>query len=137
MDTRRRIGYRRLLTALSRLQIHLSLVLLVFLGLSASLALSAISSLSGEIVEVNDQFGNLNTDIPAAQLTLKVGQPFVFQCRDRDFEATFAAWYSDVPEGEWLGLINETNHLQLAVNFGDANEVSGCRLGDSVTVTLN
>ena len=93
MATRRRNSFRSKVDALSKLMFQLGLVLW------AGLALSATSDLKGEIVEVNEDFGNLNTDIPAAQLPLEVGQPFVFQCRDGVFEATFAGWYSEVPEG--------------------------------------
>ena len=88
----------------------------------------------GSIVEVGQSFGNLETDIPTQRLNLELGNTFSFSCKGRSFRAVFSNFYSDVPRGTWLGLQNMSGQLQLAINYGDANEVSECGVGDAVSV---
>jgi S-adenosylmethionine hydrolase len=79
-------------------------------------------------------YGNLQTDLPAEKLGLTPGATFTFSCREETFTATWAEWYSDVAEGEWLGL-SAGGRVQIAISFGDANARSGCGEGEPVTIT--
>jgi S-adenosylmethionine hydrolase len=101
-------------------------------GLLTSGAVAAATA-AGTIVEVGMGYGNLQTDVSAENLGLTPGDRFTFTCREATFPATWAEWYSDVPEGEWLGL-SAGGRVQIAVSFGDANARSGCGEGDAVTV---
>jgi len=95
---------------------------------------AAEKAATGRIVEVGYGYGNLQTDIPASATSVELGSPFTFSCKGKSFTATWVSWYSDVGEGEWLGLEGEGGKVQLAVSFGDANAESGCGEGDEVRV---
>ena len=92
------------------------------------------ATLTGKILEVGMAYGNLQTDVPAEKLGLTPGTKFTFSCHEETFTATWAEWYSDVAEGELLGL-SAGGRVQIAVSFGDANALSGCGEGDPVTIT--
>lgn len=95
------------------------------------------TAVEGTIVAIDFGFGNLQTDIPASAMTIDLGDPFTFSCNDASFPATWASWYEDVAEGEWLGLTGQGNQVQIAVSFGNADETSGCGVGDTVGLKLS
>ena len=90
---------------------------------------------SATIVRVGDSYGNLETDLAAATLALSEGARFRLACGEKTFEATWAVWYGDVPEGDWLGLTNEDGNVQIAINGGDADAAAGCTTGDVLTIS--
>jgi S-adenosylmethionine hydrolase len=92
--------------------------------------------IEGTIVAVAFDFGNLQTDIPASAMTIDLDDPFTFSCKGASFPATWVSSYEDVAEGEWLGLSGQGDQVQIAVSFGNADETSGCGVGDTVGLKL-
>lgn len=113
-------------------------ILVLLLIASAATAAPAPEArvIEGSIIGTGSGYGNLQTDIPASAMTLDQGGKFTFACKDGSFQATWVSWYSDVPEGEWLGLPGEGDRVQIAISFGDADVASGCGRGDPVRLTL-
>ncbi len=105
-------------------------VVLITLGTSRA----AEGEYTATIVRVGDTFGNLETDLDAARLGLSPGSGFTLICKDQTIGATWGTWYTDVPEGEWLGLTNEDGNVQIAINGGNADTGSGCTTGDVLTI---
>lgn len=97
-------------------------------------AAETTGSLEGTVVEVGYGYGNLQTDIPVSAFAIEIGDTFTFSCRDRSFTSTWISWYSDVPEGTWLGLAGAGDRVLIAISFGDANAESGCGEGDPVKI---
>lgn len=92
--------------------------------------------MTARIISIGETYGNLNTDLDAGRIGLAPGQEFRFSCRAQSFGATWTEWYGDVPESAWLGLANEHDQVQLAINNGDADVASGCTAGDTVSFEL-
>ncbi|MEJ2088987.1 MAG: SAM-dependent chlorinase/fluorinase [Gammaproteobacteria bacterium] len=113
-----------------------TLVLLVIASAASAAPASDARVIEGSIVGTGSGYGNLQTDIPASAMTLDQGEKFTFACKEGSFQATWVSWYSDVPEGEWLGLPGEEGRVQMAISFGDADVASGCGRGDPVRLTL-
>lgn len=89
------------------------------------------------IVRIPEGYRNLNTDVSGAPLSecgIVPGSVFGVRFRDRTFTALLGEDYSDVPEGEWVGLIEENGKLQLAISFGDAAAQLGCAVGDTLYI---
>lgn len=113
-----------------------TLVLLVIAVAASAAPAPDARVIEGSIVGTGSGYGNLQTDIPASAMTLDEGEKFTFACKEGSFQATWVSWYSDVPEGEWLGLSGEEGRVQMAISFGDADVASGCGRGDRVRLTL-
>jgi S-adenosylmethionine hydrolase len=45
--------------------------------------------------------------------------------------------YNEVPEGENLCLFGISNHLEIAINKGNASELLGLKLGDIVRIEFH
>lgn len=104
----------------------------------ASTAANGESVVEGKIKLVGSDYGNLDTDITESLVKaagLRQGEKFLFSCQGKSFTATFAAEYTDVPRGDWIGLVNWESNLRLARSFANAAESSGCGLNDVVTIS--
>ena len=112
----------------------LSIVTVAILG--AGPLVSEAETATGSILDVAYGYGNLETDIPIEKLAISIGSAFSFSCRDKSHSARLVTWYSDVPEGDWLGLENQSGNLQLAINNGDADVLSGCGKGDQIELSF-
>ncbi len=86
--------------------------------------------IEGQIIHV-DRFGNLITNIHKSLLNL--GRPMRTQAGSYDFNS-LSRTFADVPPEDPLALIGSTNHIEIAVNLGNAGEFLGLRVGDAVSV---
>jgi len=85
--------------------------------------------LTGQVIHV-DQFGNLTTNIEAAMIdgpvvSVEIGSLVVKR---------LGRFFSEVPEGQALALINSFGYLEVAVNRGNAARSLGVSKGQEVTV---
>jgi S-adenosylmethionine hydrolase len=94
--------------------------------------------LSGTVLTVDDVHGNLNTDIECSTVEafgFELGDGFAATCAaGMRIEGKFVVTYSDVANGEWVGLINDDDNLQVAISFGDASAATNCSAGDAIVV---
>ena len=91
------------------------------------------NSLTGEVVYI-DGFGNLFTNIEAADLKKCSGEPLRITLRDLSILGP-AANYAAVQPDEYVALINSWGLLEIAVSQGSARQHSGAVIGDKVQVT--
>ncbi len=83
-----------------------------------------------------DSYGNVTTNITKSLFQL-VG-------KNRDFSIVFRRAdynidelkfnYSEVPEGEKLALFSTNNHLEIAINKGNASKLFGIKLSDTIRI---
>ncbi len=95
--------------------------------------------LQTKVVRISEEFANINTDLTGAVLAqhgIVVGTTFQFRYKDQTFGVLLGENYGDVDKGEWVGLIEEDGHLQLAVSYGNAATDIGCVVGDMLYVEL-
>ena len=94
-------------------------------------------TIRGSVIYI-DSFQNVITNITKNIFT-KVQ-------RDRSFTLFFKrnesisqlSWhYNEVPEGENLCLFGISNHLEIAINKGNASELLGLKLGDIVRIEFH
>jgi S-adenosyl-L-methionine hydrolase (adenosine-forming) len=91
--------------------------------------------LSGEIVRV-DRFGNLISNLDHRSFAqLAGGGTVAIAIAGRDI-ARIVATYADAPPGELCALFGSTDHLEIAVNSGNAAATLGLGRGAKVTVRL-
>ncbi|MFQ5594566.1 MAG: S-adenosyl-l-methionine hydroxide adenosyltransferase family protein, partial [Anaerolineae bacterium] len=80
--------------------------------------------LVGSVVHV-DWYGNLITNIPgrlAEEAGLASGDSLDITIGEQAITATFVTTYGDVPEGDWLALINAEGVVEIARNLASAAE---------------
>jgi len=118
-------------------------VALVSLGKSVSqvhlidLPVPAVSGneVRGEVLRV-DRFGNLITNIDRRTFEqFAGGGPIAVAVGGRDI-ARIVATYADAPAGELCALFGSTDHLEIAVNAGDAAATLGLGRGTAAVVRL-
>lgn len=91
--------------------------------------------LSGDIVRV-DRFGNLITNIDRRTLEqFADGRPIAITIGDRQI-ARIVATYADAPGGELCALFGSTDHLEIAMNAGDAARALGLSRGAKASIRL-
>jgi len=83
-----------------------------------------------------DSYGNITTNITRALFHL-IG-------KKRDFSIVFRRSdynihelkqnYNEVPEGEKLALFSANNHLEIAINKGNASKLFGIKLADTIRI---
>ncbi len=83
----------------------------------------------GEVIYV-DRFGNLTSNVDASLLARPVTAVDVADLRIQGL----SRFFSEVPEGKALALINSFGFLEIAVNRGNASEELGIGPGDPVKV---
>ncbi len=90
---------------------------------------------NGEIVRV-DRFGNLITNIDRRTLEqFAAGRTIAVTIGARDV-ARIVTTYADAPPGELCALFGSTDHLEIAVNAGDAARTLGLGRGARASVRL-
>jgi S-adenosyl-L-methionine hydrolase (adenosine-forming) len=95
----------------------------------------AAREITGEVVRV-DRFGNLITNIDRRTLEhLSGGGTIAISIGGRDIARIVAA-YAEAPAGELCALFGSTDHLEIAVNAGDAAQSLGLARGARVRVRL-
>src|SRR5687768_5409202 len=91
--------------------------------------------ITGEIVRI-DRFGNLISNIDRRTLEhFAAGRPIGITIGDREI-ARIVATYAEAPPGELCALFGSTDHLEIAVNAGDAAQQLGLSRGAKATVRL-
>jgi S-adenosylmethionine hydrolase len=91
--------------------------------------------ISGEVVRV-DRFGNLITNIDRKALEqFAGGRPIAVTLETRDIPRLVAT-YAEAPAGELCALFGSTDHLEVAVNAGDAAAALGLGRGARARVRL-
>ena len=87
------------------------------------------------IVIYVDSFQNVITNITKEFFnTVQEGRRFVLSFK-RNETINHLSWhYSEVPEGEKLCLFGISDHLEIAINKGNASGLLGLNLGDSVII---
>jgi S-adenosylmethionine hydrolase len=94
-----------------------------------------VDAISGEVVRV-DRFGNLITNIDRKSLEqFAGGRPIAVTLADRDIPRLVAT-YAEAPAGELCALFGSTDHLEVAVNAGDAAHQLGLGRGAKARVRL-
>lgn len=91
----------------------------------------------GKIVGVNATFGNLTVDFQVAdfnRLGVALGQPFILKLNGKDFKATRAKTYSDVPAGKWVIFEDAEGRHTIAINRAHAANEAGVETGDTVFI---
>ena len=89
------------------------------------------------VVRISEEYANINTDVDLDDLSARGithGTVFKVNFRDRTLNALLGKGYSDVPRGEWVGLIEDDGKLQLAISFGKAARDLGCSVGDTLYI---
>ena len=95
----------------------------------------ATNAISGEIVRV-DRFGNLISNIDHRSFAQLADQgTVVVSAGDRDIPRLVAT-YADAPPGELCALFGSTDHLEIAVNAGNAAQRLGLGRGAKLRVRL-
>ena len=91
--------------------------------------------IAGEVMRV-DRFGNLITNIDRRTLEqFAGGRPIGITIGEREI-ARIVATYADAPAGELCALFGSTDHLEIAVNTGDAARQLGLSRGAKARVGL-
>jgi S-adenosylmethionine hydrolase len=95
----------------------------------------AAEHITGQVVRV-DRFGNLITNIDRKMLEqFAGGRPIAVTLADRDIPRIVAT-YADARVGELCALFGSTDHLEVAVNAGDAARELGLGRGAQARVRL-
>ena len=83
-----------------------------------------------------DSYGNITTNITKSLFQL-VGKnrDFSIVFRRADYNINELKFnYSAVPEGEKLALFSTNNHLEIAINKGNASKLFGIKLSDTIRI---
>lgn len=83
-----------------------------------------------------DSMGNITTNI-SKEMLLHVGKGRDFEIGFRRLDYTIrnlSADYESVPEGEKLAIINNSGHLEVAINRGNASKLFGIKAYDTIRV---
>ncbi|MDA0337221.1 MAG: SAM-dependent chlorinase/fluorinase [bacterium] len=94
--------------------------------------------LSAHVVNISDEYANINTDLSEQRLAaagITHGSTFQARLRQQRIEVMLGKGYKDVERGEWVGLIEEDGALQIAISFGHAATVLECAVGDTLFIT--
>ena len=95
----------------------------------------ASDHIAAEVMRV-DRFGNLITNIDRRTLEhFAAGRPIAVTIGEREI-ARIVATYAEAPAGELCALFGSTDHLEIAVNAGDAAQELGLSRGAKARVRL-
>jgi S-adenosyl-L-methionine hydrolase (adenosine-forming) len=96
---------------------------------------AAVGELRGSVVRI-DRFGNLITNIDRRVFAQFVEQrPIAIELDGREIPRIIAT-YAEAPPGELCALFGSTDHLEVAINAGDAAATLGLGRGAAVTVRI-
>jgi len=86
-----------------------------------------------------DSYGNITTNITRSLIKLAgKGREFSIVFRRSDYNINeLKNNYSEVPEGEKLALFSTNNHLEVAINKGNASKLFGIKLSDTIRIEFN
>jgi hypothetical protein len=93
------------------------------------------SGIAGEVMRV-DRFGNLITNIDRRTFEQLASQGTVAVTVGGHDVPRMVATYADAPPRELCALFGSTDHLEVAINAGDAAQVLGLGRGTQATVRL-
>jgi S-adenosyl-L-methionine hydrolase (adenosine-forming) len=93
------------------------------------------AELLGEVLRV-DRFGNLITNIDRRSFEQFAGQAAIAVVIGEREVARIVATYADAPAGELCALFGSTDHLEVAINAGDAAAALGLGRGAPARVRL-
>jgi len=91
----------------------------------------------GRVVQVDPVYGNLHTDLVAADLEAVAGGPgrrFVVEGFRTDEKALWGTAYGDVGPGRLVAFVDAEGLVEIAVNGGDAAERLGVGEGDPILI---
>ena len=91
----------------------------------------------GSVIYI-DSFQNVITNISKELFTqVQKSRPFTLYFRKNESISQLSWHYNEVPEGEKLCLFGISNHLEIAINKGNASGLLGLHLGDIVRVEFH
>lgn len=92
--------------------------------------------ITGRVISI-DRFGNIRTTITSADLSSYQPSSFAGIFIRRHQINAISSTYGDQPAGGLLALIDSAGHLEIAINRGSAAAVTGCKIGDPVSVQMD
>jgi S-adenosylmethionine hydrolase len=105
--------------------------------LNLQLARRTAAGIEGSVRYIEDPYGNVVTNIPAALLdstSLRVGDSLLVRIGVRTLRLPWRATFSDVPNGHALAVMHSRGLLSFSINQGDFAAAHGVKRGDSVSV---
>ena len=93
------------------------------------------AALTGEVVRI-DRFGNLITNIDRRTFEQFAGGRSIAVTLGGADIPRLVATYADAPAGELCALFGSTDHLEVAINAGDARATLGLARGAQATIRL-
>ncbi len=91
-------------------------------------------TIRGRVIYI-DSFQNIITNITKELFTeVQNNRPFTLHFRRNETINQLSWHYNEVPEGEKLCLFGISNHLEIAINKGNASGLLGLHIGDIVRV---
>lgn len=95
------------------------------------------NSLRGSVVYV-DSFGNVISNISKELFNrIQKGRDFTVYFKRNETISQLSWHYNEVPEGEKLCLFGISNHLEIAINKGNASGLLGLKLGDIIRIEFS
>ncbi len=89
--------------------------------------------ISGQMLHI-DHFGNIKTNITTRHLSRFQPATFTGITISNYTINAISSTYNDQPPGELVALIDSSGYLEIAVNRGNAAELTGCSAGDPIIV---
>lgn len=92
--------------------------------------------LNASVIHI-DKFGNIILNVTRSQFeNIVQDRAISISYSRRDVFTEISANYSDVPEGEKLILFNAENHLEIAVNKGNAHALLGIQIDARIQIEI-
>jgi S-adenosylmethionine hydrolase len=107
--------------------------------LNLQLARRSVAGIDGSVRYIEDPYGNVVTNIPAALLDsagLHVGDSLDARIGSRSMRLPWRATFSDVPNGKALAVMHSRGLLSFSINQGDFATKYGVKRGDTVSVRV-
>jgi S-adenosylmethionine hydrolase len=92
-------------------------------------------SISGQVMHI-DHFGNIRTTITSRYFSQFQPSNFSGVKIGKHTIGAISSTYAEQETGELVALIDSSGYLEVAVNRGNASEITGCTIGDPVTILL-
>jgi len=122
-----------------KMKTDLNALIWILLTLVLGSVNSAVAeSVSGTIVGISNDFGNLETSLTEQDvddLGLSRGASYTLLFKDKTISVHFGTTYSDVEEGKWISFINDLGQLRIARNFENAAQTLNADVGDKLTIS--
>jgi S-adenosylmethionine hydrolase len=92
------------------------------------------SQINGSVIFI-DTFQNVITNVTKDFFTkIQKGRKFTLYLRKNETIKQLSWHYNEVPEGEKLCLFGISNHLEIAINKGNASGLLGLKINDSIKI---